>query len=147
MHMNGRAIFGVIALAAALVAVGLPSTARADLLGDLVNRFMESVLYAEPHRAPSAPRDLREIPDTAHPGIMSPPRGVITAINGRRIRMSAAIRIWDRNNRIILPNSVRRPIPVRFQLNHLGHLHRVWIASANDPAFAVRYVDPGLPDN
>lgn len=60
-------------------------------------------------------------------GVMSPPEGVLVTVSGHPMRLAPGVTIRDQYNRIILPSALQRSVPVRFTLDHLGHIHRVRI--------------------
>jgi hypothetical protein len=112
-----------------VLAAAVAPPARADILGTIVNKVMETVLYglnAPPSQAP-ATQDQRPIPEDALSGTMSPPQGREVTIDGQDLMLAPGCRIRDISNRIVQPVSVRAPVQVRYELNPSHEVQRVWL--------------------
>jgi hypothetical protein len=116
-----------IGVAALVAASACATPAHAAGVGELVNRFMRSMIESANEPAPEPAGDRRAMPDSAVAGVMSPPRGVLVDIDGRRLRLSPGCQIRDLHNRIVPPARVRASTPVRYVLDQRGQVHRVWL--------------------
>lgn len=47
-------------------------------------------------------------------------------IDGRLMIMGVAGQVRDIDNQIVLPNTAYKPGSVRYQIDLMGHLHRIW---------------------
>ena len=87
------------------------------------------VTAAERELSPAERR--RGIPDDARHGEMSPPRGRLVAIDGKRRSLAPGVTIRDRHNRLILPANVQREVDVWYTVDQYGQIKRVWIAEGD----------------
>ncbi|NCF25754.1 MAG: hypothetical protein GWP69_00140 [Gammaproteobacteria bacterium] len=82
---------------------------------------------------PTAPVErLRTIPEDAKKGVMWPPRGPQVRIDDTLMRLAPGVTIRDMNNRMVLPNTVRRPKKIRYTLDHYGQVRRIWISPTGE---------------
>lgn len=74
---------------------------------------------------------IRTLPEESRKGVMLPP-GIDgnVQIGGQVFMLSPGVQIRNELNMIILPTMVQEPVPVRFQTDFSGAVHRVWILSA-----------------
>ena len=77
---------------------------------------------------------LRTIPAAARRGVMQPPWQGQTSIDGEQLRLAPGVQIRDRHNRIVLSDSVRQPLPVKYLTDANGQLFRVWVLTAEEAA-------------
>ena len=75
---------------------------------------------------------LRQIPDDAYKGVMWPVQGRNVRINDDYMRLAPGATIRDMNNRLVLPNSVRRPKKIRYTLDMYGQVRRIWISPTGE---------------
>ena len=76
----------------------------------------------------------RFIPEAAEPGVVSEagPAGLV--IDARIYPFSPAAIVRDDRNLIVLPSSIPARSRVRFLLDHMGQIHRVWILDEHELA-------------
>jgi hypothetical protein len=77
---------------------------------------------------------LRTIPEQAIRGEMQPPAFGIAEIGGTPFRMAPGLQIRNMQNRIILSDSVREPLSVKYVTDATGALYRVWVLTADEEA-------------
>lgn len=54
-------------------------------------------------------------------------------IDGKLVPMSVALRIFDEENRIVLPASLYvKNVPVYYVINEMGEVHRIWILTVEE---------------
>ena len=82
----------------------------------------------------SATAQLRPIPDFANRGHIVQIEGPIVEIDGERMRLSPGAQIRDQSNRIIIPMSVPPGTLVKYTLDSLGEIHRVWVLTPEEAA-------------
>lgn len=82
----------------------------------------------------SAMAQSRSIPDSAKRGYIVHIEGAIVEINGERMRLSPGAQIRDQDNRIIMPMSVPGGTLVKYTLDSLGQIHRVWVLTPEEAA-------------
>ncbi len=75
---------------------------------------------------------LRTIPKEAKKGVMWPPEGRLLRINDEVMRLAPGATIRDMNNRMVLPNTVRRPKKIRYMLDNYGQVRRIWISPTGE---------------
>lgn len=91
----------------------------------------------------SAPVErLRRIPDHAKKGVMDPPRGRHVIIDQTLMVLAPGATIRDLNNRIVLPNTVRRPKKIRYTLDVYGQVHKIWISPTGGNTTPSPTIDP-----
>ncbi|OIR06873.1 hypothetical protein GALL_111230 [mine drainage metagenome] len=77
---------------------------------------------------------LRTIPAAARRGEMQPPWQGQTSIDGTDLHLAPGAQIRDQHNRIILSDSVRQPLLVKYLTDANGQLFRVWVLTAEEAA-------------
>ena len=75
---------------------------------------------------------LRTIPEDAKKGVMWPPEGRRVRINDSMMVLAPGATIRDMNNRMVLPNTVRRPKKIRYTLDQYGQVRRIWISPTGE---------------
>ncbi len=83
--------------------------------------------------APTAPVErLRTIPEDAKKGVMWPLQGRWVRINDEILMLAPGATIRDMYNRMVLPNTVRRPKKIRYTVDMYGHVRRIWISPTGE---------------
>jgi hypothetical protein len=75
---------------------------------------------------------LRTIPENAKKGVMWPSQGRRIRINDTMMVLAPGVTIRDMNNRMVLPNTVRRPKKIRYTLDMYGQVRRIWISPTGE---------------
>ncbi len=75
---------------------------------------------------------LRTIPKDAKKGVMWPVQGRWLRINDKMYMLAPGATIRDMYNRMVLPNTVRRPKKIRYTLDMYGHVRRIWISPTGE---------------
>jgi hypothetical protein len=84
---------------------------------------------------PAQAQLVRQLPPLAKRGEMTPPQpdGVVT-IDGERLTLSAATLIRNTDNVIIPWQRLTEPVRVKYLLDSMGLVHRVWILTPDEIA-------------
>ncbi len=77
---------------------------------------------------------LRQIPDSAKRGQIEQIQGGIVEVDGQRMRLSAGAQIRSRDNLFIVPMSLPRGALVKYTLDAMGQIHRVWVLTPEEAA-------------
>ena len=77
---------------------------------------------------------LRTIPKDAQRAEMRFVQANVVELNGQRVELSAAARIRDASNRIIMPTALPAGALVKYRLDGLGHVREVWILTPEEAA-------------
>ncbi len=106
----------------------------ASIISAIVSSIIETIVDA-PETVPAPANEsmiVRNFPAGAKKGIWTSPiqQGVI--INGITLPVAPGLQIRGQDNLIILPVSLQTSIdfPVRYQLDPMGNVWRLWIISA-----------------
>lgn len=122
--------FALAAVLAAVVGAGTPAPVQADIIGNLVNKLMDTILRGGSSAPPpDSAAHLRNIPEHARSGVMSPPEGRLVNIDGEALLLAPGSKIRDQNNRIILPQTLQSPVTVRYTLDNNAQVHLVWLVA------------------
>ena len=84
----------------------------------------------------AAHAQVRTIPADAKRGTMRHLQEMIVQIDQSRARLAPGAQIRDTHNRLVLPTAVVQPTAVRYQVDAMGHVSRVWILTAEEAAAA-----------
>ena len=77
----------------------------------------------------------RKLPDAARKGVMQPPRGDgFLIIDDQQWPLAPTAQIRSRQNLIVMPMSVHRPVEVVYIPNSSGAIHRVWMLTPSESA-------------
>lgn len=121
----------VVAVFVVVVGVSAPAPAQADIVGALVTKLMDTLLRGGSRRPPPDPAaGLRNIPETAKNGVMSPPNGRLVKIDGEEMLLAPGYKIRDINNRIVMSATVQHPVPVRYTVDNNDQVHLIWLLAA-----------------
>lgn len=114
-----------------VVGAATPTPARADLVGLLVTKIIDTMLRIGNGPPPEDPAaNLRTIPEGAKSGVMSPPNGRLVEIDGEEMLLAPGFKIRDINNRIVMPVTVQHPVPVRYTVDNNSQVHLIWLLAA-----------------
>lgn len=92
------------------------------LIGSLFNAPQPA-----PEPLPPAGIWLRAIPGEAVRGEMQPPWAGSASIGGNQLRLAPGVQIRDPQNRIILSDTVRQPLLVKYLTDANGQVIRIWV--------------------
>ena len=85
--------------------------------------------------ASSAFAQLRTIPEDAKRGEIRHVREMIVEIDGKQMLLSPGAQIRGPENRIVLPMALPQiPQFVKYVVDPVGHVHRVWILTQEEAA-------------
>ena len=74
-----------------------------------------------------AAAQVRTIPKEAPRGEIRHLQGMYVELNGKPVQLSPGAQIRDTDNRLMLPTSLVEKLDVRYLLDGVGLLHRVWV--------------------
>jgi hypothetical protein len=77
---------------------------------------------------------LRQIPDSARRGHIVHIQDTIVEVDGQRMRLSAAAQIRSRDNLFIVPMSLPPGALVKYTLDAMGQIHRIWVLTPEEAA-------------
>jgi len=77
---------------------------------------------------------VRQIPAYAKRGHFTHIQGPIVAIDGERMQLSAGAQIRGVDNLIIVPMSMPAGALVKYTLDGMGQIHRVWVLTPQEAA-------------
>jgi len=76
----------------------------------------------------------RQMPDSARRGHITHVQDTIVEIDGQRMRLSAGARIRSSSNLTIVPMSLPPGALVKYTLDAMGEIHRVWVLTPEEAA-------------
>jgi hypothetical protein len=82
----------------------------------------------------AAMAQVRQIPDDARRGSIVHLQDTMVEVDGQPMRLSAGAQIRSRDNLIIVPMSLPPGALVKFTLDGMGQIHRVWVLTAEEAA-------------
>ena len=82
----------------------------------------------------AAVAQVRQIPDDAKRGNIVHVQGNMVNIDSRPMRLSAGAQIRNRNNLIIVPMSLPPGALVKYTLDRMGQIHRIWLLTPEEAA-------------
>lgn len=132
MHTS-RLKFALI-VAPFLLSMTLSHTVNADPIGYLVNEAMEYILYGQDEEQPTQTHNpLRQIPQNSETGYLSPTtQGNLVEINGEEHTLAMNSRIRDEHNRIVQTSMIRQEKRIRYTLNNLEQVDRIWLLTPGE---------------
>jgi len=77
---------------------------------------------------------LRQIPDSAKRGSIVHIRESSVEVDGQQMRLSAGAQIRSRDNLFIVPMSLPPGALVKYTLDAMGQIHRVWVLTDEEAA-------------
>ncbi|MBI3713619.1 MAG: hypothetical protein HY253_11765 [Burkholderiales bacterium] len=95
--------------------------------------FMACVLSALLMSSLHAMQVERSFPEGIKRGKLSTTALADLVIDGKLLHSSVALRIFDEENRIVMPASLYvKNAPVNYLLNEMGEVHRVWMLTEEE---------------
>jgi hypothetical protein len=82
----------------------------------------------------TAHAQLRTIPADAKRGTMRHLQDMVVQMDQFKARLAPGAQIRDIYNRLVLPAAVVQPTVVKYQVDAMGHIARVWILTAEEAA-------------
>jgi len=82
----------------------------------------------------AAMAQLRQIPDSAKRGHITHIQETIVEIDGQQMRLSAGAQIRSQDNLIMVPMSLPPGALVKYTLDAMGQIHRVWLLTPEEAA-------------
>ena len=105
------------------------------IVSSLIGSAVQGLLTPEP----SGPvmGIIRNLPAESRLGVMNPPWNGQVQIDGQIYLLSPGVVIRDEHNLAIPPPMVRATAPVRYQIDAMGTVNRIWILSPAEAQFAA----------
>lgn len=117
----------------------MPDPLTSTLISSLINALVESALLAStsatPYAVPTPAGLVRALPQEAKRGWMQMLGVGEVIIDGQVLRLSPATQLRGANNMIVPPPMVGHlmagasSLPVKYTLDPMGAVHRIWILS------------------
>ena len=82
----------------------------------------------------AAHAQLRTVPPDAKRGVMRHLQDMIVQIDQTKARLSPGAQIRDIHNRLVLPTAIPPGTVVKYQVDALGQVSRVWILTPQEAA-------------
>ena len=101
-------------------------------------QLVRYLLVAAVLLSPTAQAQLRSSPADAKPATLRHLQDMIVELNGKPARLSPGAQIRDLHNRLVLPAALANSTVVRYQLDAVGMVHRVWILTREEVAQTAR---------
>ncbi len=108
----------------------------AAIASAIVNSVINSIADAPPS-APPVPvymAMMRNFPLESKKGELHPPIQQELDISGQKMLKAPGLQIRNEKNLIVMPATLQGPQPVRYQLDPMGNVWRIWILSAAEQA-------------
>jgi D-alanyl-D-alanine dipeptidase len=84
--------------------------------------------------AVAAHAQLRTVPPDAKRGVMRHLQDMVVQIDQAKARLAPGAQIRDIHNRLVLPTAMAQPTVVKYQMDALGHVSRVWVLTPEEAA-------------
>ena len=107
----------------------------AAIVSAIVNSVGSAILDAP--TAPPVPvytAMARSFPPDAKKGALTPPLQQPVIIDGVAVRTAPGLQVRNEQNLIVMPNTLQSVVPIRYQLDLMGNVWRIWILSAAEQA-------------
>jgi hypothetical protein len=72
--------------------------------------------------------------------VMGSPANGYARFDDKVLRLAANLQIRDTQNRIVVPLTIERPVPVLYKLDEYGSVMRVWVLTPEETAVAETIV-------
>ena len=103
------------------------------IMSSVVSSVLESALTPAP--PPVQPLAMmRALPEESRKGTMNACDFGSIRIDGQTYMLSPGAQVRDEANMIVMPGMVRSPSKVRYMVDFMGAVHRVWVLSAAEAA-------------
>mgnify|MGYP001276811079 CR=1 FL=1 len=113
----------------------MPVSAAAAVVSAIVNSVANAVSDLPPAQpVPVYVSMARSFPLDARKGELTPPLLPTLQINGNTLPPAPGLQVRNQQNLIVMPASIQETVPVRYQLDPLGNVWRIWILSAAEVA-------------
>ena len=103
------------------------------LIPAIIGSIIESVVDAPPPAAAAAQQQgpavglVRTLPAESLSGTMTSAAIGAVQIDGRELPLSPAAQIRNEMNMIVMPTAIQQAMPVRYVVDGLGYVYRIWI--------------------
>jgi hypothetical protein len=107
----------------------------AAIVSAIVNSVGSAILDAP--QAPPVPvytAMARSFPAGSKKGLLTPPLQQPVVIDGVPVRTAPGLQVRNEQNLIVMPNTLQGVLPIRYQLDPMGNVWRIWILSAAEQA-------------
>ena len=106
----------------------------AAIVDSVITAIVEESTMPTPVQVPVYSAMARNFPANAAKGELTPPIQQAVLISGKTYNASPGLQIRNDRNLITMPGSLQQTVPVRYQLDQMGNVWRIWILSANEVA-------------
>ena len=110
-----------------------------SVTASIVSAIVNSVVTAISDAPPATPVPVysamaRAFPADSRKGILTPPLQQPVIIDGVAVRTAPGLQVRNEQNLIVMPNTLQSAVPIRYQLDPMGNIWRIWILSAAEQA-------------
>jgi hypothetical protein len=111
-----------------------------SVTASIVSAIVSSVINAIAEAPPAAPPPpawgvmARNFPVETKKGELYPPIQQQVSISGKTLYTAPGLQVRNEQNLIVMPGTVQKSLPVRYQLDPMGNVWRIWILSAAEQA-------------
>jgi hypothetical protein len=100
------------------------------IIGNMINDAADQAMLsspAAPQQQGPAVGTLRTLPADSLRGQMTAAAIGSVQIDGKTLPLSPAAQIRNESNLIVLPTAIQQAVPVRYVVDGLGYVSRIWI--------------------
>jgi len=97
------------------------------LIGSIINAIVDSAAAVPPPVVPTPIGVVRALPAEAKRGWMQPYGFGEVIIDGKTYRLSPATQVRNGENMIVMPGMIRERVMVKYTLDPMGAVQRIWI--------------------
>ncbi len=112
----------------------IPASIAAAIVSSVVNAVSELPPAGQQLELYSAV--MRTFPSETKKGDLYPPIQQTLQISGKSLTAAPGLQIRNQQNLIVMPGTLQQAVPVRYQLDTMGNVYRIWILSAAEVAAA-----------
>ena len=109
----------------------------ANLVAAIVNSVITAIVDAPPTTTATVPvysAMARTFPANTKKGELTLPIQQQLSISGMTLNAAPAMQVRNEQNLIVMPFSLQGILPIRYQLDQMGNVWRIWILSAAEQA-------------
>ena len=110
--------------------------ALSPLVSAIINSVVSAIIDAPP-TVPTVPvysAMARAFPMDAKKGELTPPIEQSVLISGQAYNAAPGLQVRNEQNMIMMPIMLQQTVPVRYQMDLMGNVWRIWILSAAENA-------------
>lgn len=107
----------------------------AAIVGSVVNSMVREIASLPPPGSPVPIEGVpRTLPENTLKGEMQVFSPTSASVDGQMKMLAPGVQIRSPFNTIVLPGEIRQAVPVRYQMDMMGAISKVWILSQREAA-------------